>query len=109
MKAQDCISAGESAVVLFTRGPHFKRKSDGSGSTGNWKLDPGRTFDRVVIYHRIPKTMAGEIYVGDFIKTSPSREEERYIIHFSNLRLKGKTHLNWFQFGRGHQDPVQYF
>jgi len=46
MNARERIAPGETAVVVFTHGPPFVRRGDGSGSTGNRKISLSRKFDQ---------------------------------------------------------------
>ena len=64
MNAWELIAPGERAVVVFTHGPHFVRREDGSGSAGNWKINLARRFDRVIIYHRLDSATANEVYTA---------------------------------------------
>jgi hypothetical protein len=39
------VTSGEKAVAIFTRGGRFTLNADGTGVTGNWKLNPARSID----------------------------------------------------------------
>jgi hypothetical protein len=106
-KASDLLRVGEVALVLFTRGPLFDLRADGSGSTGNWKLDPDFRSDRVIIYLRKGDAATNDVYMGDFESVRHSTERNRLVVTFRNMSRVGATDSNWFQFANGGQSPTQ--
>ena len=108
MNARELIEPGERAVVVFTHGPHFVWREDGSGSTGNWKINRARRFDRVIIYHRLDSATANEVYTAEADGLEPSDEEGRKIILLKNVVHRGSTTANWREFAEGRQNPVRY-
>lgn len=42
----DIINAGETVLVVFTRGNYFTYEQDGNGSTGNWKINKNREIEK---------------------------------------------------------------
>ena len=108
INARELIEAGERAVVVFTHGPHFVRREDGSGSTGNWKISLSRKFDRVIIYQRLDSATANEVYTADVDGMEASEEEGRQIILLKNVVHRGSTTASWREFAEGRQNPVRY-
>ena len=108
MRARDLIEPGETAVVIFTHGLHFALQEDGGGSTGNWKLNVKRQFDRVIICHRRGSIEENDVYIADADGIEGCEDEGRYVIRLKNVVRRGNTTANWFMFGNGSQDPVQY-
>ena len=108
MNARELIEPGERAVVVFTHGPHFVLREDGSGSTGNWKISLARRFDRVIIYQRMGSATANEVYTADADGLEASEEEGRQIILLKNVVHRGSTTANWREFADGSQNPVRY-
>jgi hypothetical protein len=107
VKASDLLRAGEVALVLFTRGALIDLKADGSGSTGNWKLDPDFRSDKVIIYLRKGDSGVNDVYLGDFESVRHSTERNRLVVTFRNMIRVGETESNWFQFANGGQSPTQ--
>ena len=108
MNARELIGPGERAVVVFTHGPHFVRREDGSGSTGNWKINLSRRFDRVIIYHRPDPAFANEVYIADADGMEANDDVGRQIILLKNVRHRGSTTSKWPEFAEGHTNPVRY-
>lgn len=108
MKAKTLLKPGETALVVFTKGPRFEFRSNGSGETGNWKIDPRRSFSKVIIYRRRPEQRGNEIYIADYVGMSLSDERGRYRVHFVNGRLVNETKSNWIDFAEGSSNPVRY-
>ena len=106
MKALDLLQPGETAIVLFTRGDNLRIQSDGTGESGNWKMNPDCDFNKVIIYLR--KKDKNQIYIGTFSDIVDSREKGRYIVKFINVELRGETKDDWLEFGAQSQSPVQY-
>ena len=108
MKVFDVIPSGVKAVAVFTRGSKFEKNKDGIGSTGNWKIDPNRNLEKVIIYHRPEREPQAEVHVADISQIKPSGEEGRFIIFFENREKVGDTDLNWFEFAESGSNPVRY-
>ena len=108
MNARELIEPGETAVVVFTHGPHFVLREDGSGSTGNWKLNIDRQFHRVIICHRKGSIQENDVYIADADGIEDCVDEGRYVIRFKNVVRRGSTTNNWLKFANGSQSPVQY-
>lgn len=108
--AKDVIPAGQKAVVVFTRGGKLEIDKEGSGKTGNWKVNPTKLekVDNVVIYLRKTGQTGGKILLGSYVGYSPSPEEGRYIIYFHKLKEVGSTSSNWREFSNLWQNPVGF-
>jgi hypothetical protein len=109
MKARDFIKPGENVIVIFTKGALLKFDDNNSGSTGNWEINLNRSIDRVIIYCRHEETKINTLYVANYAGVEPSDEENRYIIKLEHIQYIGTTPLNWLEFAKGSQKPVQYF
>jgi len=105
--ARDLLKDGESAVVIFTKGSKFQKSdSEGNGHSGNWRIDPNHTFDKVIIYFRPKDRLAGaELFVGQFVEIDkpikPDTAEilsTRHAVYFKNLTSVGETDVNFHQF-----------
>ncbi len=103
--ATSLLKRGENAIVLFTYGKYFRKKQDGSGSTGNWVIDEKRNCDKVVIYNRTQQ--GNQVYVAKRAGITPSKESGRFVIQLDNIQYFGSTYFNWLQFS-GSRNPVRY-
>lgn len=104
--ASELLKRGESAIVLFTDGNKLQIHSDGSGQTGNWKVDRTRSFGRVIIYKRSPQQNV--VYTADRSGITDSDEEGRSVVHFVNAEPAGITDKNWYDFADANANPVRY-
>lgn len=104
--ASQLLKKAESAIVVFTRGNHFTINSDGSGSTGHWRIKANLVSEKVIVYCRKEKT--NEVYIADFAGLTHSPEANRRVILLRNIVLAGTTTSNWFKFGGRSQSPVQF-
>ncbi|MCT7964079.1 hypothetical protein NG791_25710 [Laspinema sp. D1] len=108
MKARDFIKPNESAVVIFTHGEKFVIHEDNTGLTGEWKISPNRTVERVILYHRDDEKNTNSLYIGNYAGAEPSTLEGRYNIRLTHLQYIGLTSLNWIEFAEGGQNPIRY-
>lgn len=108
MRAIDVLNPGETALVLFTRGELFIHRSDGTGETGNWRIDPTRISDRVIIYRRTQGGDGAEVFISHHAGWRPSTEEGRWVIALTKISLLGTTHLDWGRFADAGTNPVRY-
>ncbi len=74
MKAVDLLSVPKRTVAIFTRGPLFVFKKDGTGKTGNWMIDPKRDVQKVIIYCRPEGESQAD--VGMLLRSSPVMKKE---------------------------------
>ena len=107
MKAKDLISTNETALVLYTHGDEFIIQENQRGATGEWKIDPQRKFDKVIIYRRDSDTGANDVFVAIPIIREKT-VENRYKIYLAKIRFIGVTKLNWIEFAEGGSNPVRY-
>jgi hypothetical protein len=112
MKATDFLKPGETAIVVFTDGLNLTIEQDGTGTSGNWIMNPSRRPDRIIIYHRhtADKRVANEILIGQYSGiTGPVPDDHRrYIMTFTNLKNHGTTEMNWSKFAETGSAPVRY-
>jgi hypothetical protein len=105
----DLLQPGESALAVLTDGRNLKLNGDGSGSSGNWVIDPARQVDRFVIYYR--EGGAGDtarLYRGDYVGAGPSPEAGRSVVTFEGAEQVGVTRLSWPEFADTGANPVRY-
>ena len=105
MSSTSLLNPNAKAIVVFTHGKDLKIKRDGSGSTGNWVIDPKRPIHKVVIYERTPT--GNEIYVAKPAAIARSRDEGRFVIKLADVKYFGSTYFNWPDFA-GSRNPVRY-
>lgn len=108
MKALDLLPHNEKAIVVFTRGAHLVIEDNGKASTGNWKLDPTKKLDKVILYVRPVASKIADVMIADHSGVELSNEEGRYVINLENLINVGSTVLNWKEFSGGGQNPIRY-
>lgn len=106
--ARQLLPSGSKALVIFTRGNHFRLNGDGTGHSGNWKLDVDREVDHVVLYFRPSTEEKAEILVARHVSTEPSTEPGRCVVHFAEATRHPATDLNWSQFAETTQNPIRY-
>lgn len=104
--AQQLLKKEQSAIVVFTRGNHFVINRDRSGSTGNWRINPNLSSEKVIIYYR--KGKSNDVYTADFVGITRSSEPNRSVIRLRNISSVGTTASNWFAFAGRSQHPVQF-
>jgi hypothetical protein len=107
----ELLKRNESALVIFTRGHHFKKRGN-RGSTAKWVLNPDRAMRAtwLVLYDRrdaTPRVWRGRVVDCEPLPVSDGRR--RYRVRFVALRDEGMTESNWHEWtGRKSQAPVQY-
>lgn len=111
--ARELLKSGEFAIVIFTDRRDFKRNRDGSGQTGNWVIDPKRTFEKVIIYRRDKLSGKNEVYVATPVDVvGPTRstksKQHRHAINLSSVKLEGTTSEKWFSFAQTGPNPIRY-
>lgn len=109
-KASGVISKKESAVVLFTRGPHFHFDSTGNGESGKWVLNPDQleTVDRVIIYLRDDEKEINRLFLANYSGYRKSDDPRRFYVQFSKIQEVGLAGANWVDFADSGQNPVAY-
>jgi hypothetical protein len=103
-KLVDVVPAGRRAIAVFTCGKHLQRGK--ITKSGNWTIDPNRIFDMVVIYLR--QNDMNEIILGDWVRTEPSEDRRRYILHIANAKPMGFTRSTWPVFAETGSLPFRY-
>jgi hypothetical protein len=111
--ASELLSPGESAIVVFTRKMHLvRRNADGSGTSGNWHMNPDYHDipDKLVIYNRPSADVPhrNEVYLATYLHAVESGSPGRMIIHFQDIRQAGTTSKSWYDFAETGQGPVRY-
>lgn len=114
--ARHFIETGETALIVFTRrgpapGELFDYDTrDRTGRTGAWYINPKRSFDRVIIYHRDDQARKNVIYVAT-PRAEKMKEGRRYMIELTDVEARGDTAASWAQFTEsktGYRNPVRY-
>ena len=106
--ASQLLRPGEVGLVLFTEGANLTINPDGSGSTGDWVVDPRRRVDWIIMYRREAGNPAdNELLMarsGDF----EGPRGDRYLINLRDVKRVGSTNVNWREFAGGWNNPVRY-
>lgn len=103
--ADQLLRPGEVGLFIFTGGKKLTINPDGSGSTGNWDINPLRRVDWVFIYKRdSDSTSRNELWMarsGDL-----KRKSDRFLINLREIKRVGYTDMNWPDFvgARGRQE-----
>jgi len=110
VRADELVSPGEKAFVVFTRDMHFEYDNSGKGFTGYWVAGTNsiERIDKVIIYVKNLITGNNEIYSGKYSHWTKSPEEGRKNIWFTDLEFKGLTDSSWFDFGGNGWSPTFY-
>ena len=108
MKARDLIKLDENVIVIFTHGLHFDLRDDNTGSTGEWKIEPNRSVNRVIIYHRNDETHTNTLYIANHAGVEPADREGRHNIQLTHVQYIGTTSANWKEFAEADANPIRY-
>jgi hypothetical protein len=105
---RELVKESEKTVAIFTKGIYLLYRSDGTGYSGIWVINPGRLegTKKVVVYLRPEGATVNQLYIGDYVGIRLSHEERRYYIDFANYRPAGTTEKNWLQFAAMGQSPI---
>jgi hypothetical protein len=114
--ANQLLRPGEVGLVIFTEGRDFTVNADGSGSTGDWAVDPLRRVDWIFIYYRRDPADAShnELFMarsGDLEGPRPPVApggRERYLINLRDIKFVGQTTVNWHKFASAGALPIRY-
>lgn len=91
------VPAGECVFFLFTRGDELVLRSDGSGSTGWWRVRPRaqERIRRIVIYRKLGKERSGEVFTAVHNGLEGPNEDGRHRIHLLNVQRIGVVDQTW--------------
>ena len=110
--AQQLLTPGETALCLFTDGRYLEINGT-TGSSGFWRIDPNRAFQRVVIFRWEMRN--GERHVDLFTAIPdgliPITEGEyagRYTVQLRDIKRVGTTPVSWEDFVGTNDLPVAY-
>jgi hypothetical protein len=106
MKARDFIKPGENIMVIFTNGTLLEFSDDNSVLTGDWKINPSHSIDRVIIY--VHDDEKNTLYIGNHADIKFVEENKRHKIQLTHVQYIGKTNLNWNDFAEAGANPVRY-
>jgi hypothetical protein len=108
--AEELLKPGETALCLFTDGRLLTIGPDGSGSSGNWKLDPNCIVQRVIIFRWSMRDgeRSVELFTALLNGMSGPTDEGRYIVHLLDVHLQGTTSQTWEKFVATEKHPVAY-
>ena len=115
-RASDLISLGETAVVVKTDGRLFEWNIDGTGKSGNWRINKnsGRNLDKVILCIQKENQAVREILVAEYRgMESPEPSEQhkthgRVVFRLTNIQRVGFTNVNWKSFAETGSYPVRY-
>lgn len=105
--ADQLLRPGEVGLFIFTEGASLTIGADGTGSTGDWVVDPRRRVDWIIIYKRGSDRTNNELWMarpGDY----ESARGDRYAIGLRHVQLIGATDANWSQFASAGNNPIRY-
>lgn len=108
MHARDFVQPGEQLLVLLTNGHLLTFNNDGTGTSGNWKMDANRKINRILIYLRDDTNNTNRLYIATY-NHAEKVEDGRYCIYFEHCQYVGKTEQNWSEFAGEGQNPIRYF
>ncbi|SRR6266446_7943218 len=94
--ADQLLRPGEVGLFIFTEGANLTIGSDGSGSTGDWVVDPRRRVDWVIIYKRGSTPTHNELWMARCGNYEGPRSD-RYGIGLRDAHRVGSTDANWAQ------------
>lgn len=93
---EDVLKRGTTALALVTGGSNFKFDPDGISSSGRWKINRNRQFEKVLVYKK--NNSGGDIYLGDYLDIVAKSGDENVFVRFKNGTLIGNTQENWTTF-----------
>jgi len=106
--ADQLLRPGEIGLFIYTEGGALQINDDGTGSTGNWMIDPLRRVDFIFIYKRNQENGSmNELLIarcGDF----EGPVSKRYKVNLRDVRLIGYTSVNWAEFASTQKNPIRY-
>lgn len=108
MKARDFIKPDENVIVIFTTGSDFLLHDGSTASTGEWNIDPNRSVDRVIIYHRNDEMHRNIVYIANHAGVESADREGRYNIQLTHVQYIGTTSANWPEFAEAGANPIRY-
>ena len=83
--ARHLLEHGVRALLLCTDGRNFEIRPDDTGFSGNWRLNPNREVDTVLIYHD-PGQGRIRVYEAAFAGLEgPNDDEGRYKVALQNI------------------------
>ena len=110
--ANELLHAGETAVLVFTKGQHLELDwAGGESATGWWRMSAARNPDKVIVYKSNPLRTGGEIYIGDYVGKRQRELDGRFNIYFRHVQFVGECNVSWSEFankGKMLQSPVRY-
>ncbi len=117
--ACECVPNGESALIVRTRGTHFERAADGSGSTGDWAVAKARVLQQTWVLVFWERDGYAEVWRGRRtsvhgpFRVTPHEDgtEKRWRcrIDLAEVEHVGNTTRSWATFtGSRARTPVRY-
>jgi hypothetical protein len=108
--AVDLLRPGETSLIVFTEGRHLEFSPDGTGTSGNWVIDPERQVDRFILYVRPGEVGSlADVYRADYEAAAPAPVREgRFVVSFRAMERVGITRQDWAHFADTGANPVRY-
>jgi hypothetical protein len=108
VKARDFIKPSENVIVIFTKGSDFFLHDGSTGLTGEWKIDPNRSVDRVIIYYRNDERHTNTMYIANHAGVKPADREGRHNIQLTHVQYIGTTSAKWPEFAETGMRSIRY-
>jgi hypothetical protein len=108
MPARAFLRPDETALVIFTDGSNLTFGADGSGTSGEWEINPQRKVDRVILYRRLDSPERNEIYLANHAGTRPAPDPDRHFVDLAHVQYAGLTQEDWYEFAGKGQNPIRY-
>jgi HNH endonuclease len=94
---REILKPGDVAFAVKTDGDGFLYEKDGESSSGVWKVNSKKHFNKVIVYHQLDGK--ADIYIGDFVRSDPV--ENKVTLVFNHSKKIGSTFNNWTTFTGG--------
>lgn len=91
---KDVLNTGDKAIAVKTNGMNSNIIENQNSYTGFWRVGINQTFNKVIVFKEVGNE--NFIYIGDY--TNKVVDENKFIIHFTNTRLVGKSNVTWTEF-----------
>lgn len=94
---REILKSGDVAFAVKTDGGGFTFRDGGGSSTGVWKVNSKKHFNKVIVYHQLDGK--ADIYMGDFVRSDPIGNKVTLV--FNHSKKIGSTLSNWTTFTGG--------
>jgi len=107
--AQELLQPGETCLIVLTDGLHFTKNPDGAGSSGYWNINPKRSVDRIMVYHKggPNRKFLADLFIAEY-DGATANKYGKFKVKFRDMKLAGTTNSKWQEFAGSGQSPVRY-